>query len=314
METTMKKPLSLVLLLGLALGASIAQASDEEVGRPVDERRPLKPNASLEVSNVAGLIEVETWDKNELHLTGTLSDEVEKLEITGSDSRLRIEVKLPKRTRNVEDTNLHLMVPAGISLEASGVSADIRVRGIKGEVEANSVSGDVELQVESKNVEAQSVSGDVTVDAPQATTTRVESVSGDVVVRGIKGEVRGETVSGDVEVRAQSVRRVELQSVSGDLELDAELSADAEVEAETMSGEVRLLVPKLPDVRIDLETYSGDIERSELLPGFTGRRHKSHHGDDEDEVDEGREYSREGKGSGRLRLHSFSGDIVVRKR
>jgi len=300
----MNQPLTLILTLGLALGAASAGAADRE--RPIDERRPLKADARVEVSNVAGEITVEAWDRNELHLTGTLSEQVEKLEITGNEARLKIEVKLPKRTRNTEDTILRLKVPAGITLEADGVSADITVRGIRGDTEASTVSGDVELDVGSKNVEARSVSGDVTVRAPAA-VTRVESVSGDVTVRGARGEVRGETVSGDVEVQAQAARRIQLKSVSGDLELDADLAADAEVEAQTMSGDVRLSVPRLPDVDIDLETYSGEIARSELLPGFMGRRHS--HDDDE-----GREYSREGKGSGRVRLHSFSGDIVVRKK
>ena len=319
----MNKPLSLVLTLGLALASAAAWATDDE-GRPVDERRPLKPDARVEVSNVAGLIEVEAWDRKELHLTGHLSEQVEKLEITGNESRLKIEVKLPKRNRNVEDTVLRLKVPAGITLEADGVSADITVRGIKGEVEANTVSGDVRLEVGSKKVEARSVSGDVTVDAPSA-ETRVESVSGDVVVRGVKGEVRGETVSGDVNVRGTTARRIEVQSVSGDLELDVELAVDAEVEAETMSGDVHLNVPRLPDVNIDLETYSGEIEPSELLPGFPAKREhsrkRSRHDDDDDDEhdhdddeDENREYSRQGKGPGRVRLHSFSGDIVVRKR
>jgi DUF4097 and DUF4098 domain-containing protein YvlB len=306
METTMNKPLSLILTLGLALGAAAAGAADKE--RPIDERRPLKADARVEVSNVAGEITVEAWDKNELHLTGTLSEQVEKLEITGDASRLKIEVKLPRRTRNVEETILHLKVPAGITLEAEGVSADIAVRGVRGDVEVSSVSGDVELRVGSKNVEARSVSGDVTVEAPAATTTRVESVSGDVTVRGASGEVRGQTVSGDVEVRARVARQVRIKSVSGDLELEAELAADAEVEAETMSGDVRLLVPRLPDVAIDLETYSGDIERSELLPGYQGRRRS----DDRDH--QGSEYSREGKGPGRVRLRTFSGDIEVKKR
>ncbi|MGH8481787.1 MAG: DUF4097 family beta strand repeat-containing protein [Nevskiaceae bacterium] len=305
----MNKPLSLILTLGLALGAAAAGAADKE--RPVDERRPLKADARVEVSNVAGDITVEAWDRNELHLTGLLSEQVEKLEITGNESRLKIEVKLPKRTRNVDDTILHLKVPAGIALVATGVSADIDVRGIRGDVEASTVSGDIELDVGSKNVEARSVSGEVTVRAPSA-MTRVESVSGDIIVHGVRGEVRGETVSGDVEVRAQAARRVQIKSVSGDLEVHADLTADAEVEAKTMSGDVRLNVPQLPDVEIDLETYSGEIAPSELLPGL--RRGKRHSRDDDDDEHEGREYTREGKGPGRVRLHSFSGDIVVRKK
>ena len=133
------------LVLGLALGSVAAPARDRDRNgelRQVDEHRPLKADAQVEVSNVAGRIEVQTWDKNELHLTGTLSEEVEKLQITGDASHLRIEVKLPKRTRNVGDTELYLKVPAGISLEAQSVSADIRVDGIKCDLEASSVSGE----------------------------------------------------------------------------------------------------------------------------------------------------------------------------
>jgi len=291
----MNKPFPIALMLGAALFATAAWATDD--GRRIDERRPLKPDARVSVSNVAGSIEVEAWDKNELHLTGTLAEEVEKLEITGSESSLKIEVKLPKRTRNTGDTVLKLKVPAGIALDARGVSADITAKGLRGEIEAESVSGDIELDVASKRVEASSVSGDVTVRAP-AEATRVESVSGDVTVRGVKGELHSESVSGDVTVQAREVRVLEVKTVSGDLELDLELAREAKVTADTLSGEVRLTLPKLPEGEIELETFSGELE-SGLLPGLG-------HGV--------KDYQREGSGKGRLRLHSFSGDIVLKKR
>ena len=107
----------------------------------------------------------------------------------------------------------------------------------------------------------------------------------------------GEATLAGREWRAIDVAAL-LESVSGDLEMELELAEDdIEVEAETLSGEVRLTVPRLPDVEIDLETYSGQIERSELLPDARGK-----------------EYSRDGKGKGRVSLQSFSGDIEVRKK
>lgn len=289
----MNKPFAVSLTLAALLLAAPASAAD--AGRPVDERRPLKADARVAVSNVAGLIEVETWDKNELHLTGTLSEEVEKLEITGNESRLKIEVKLPQRTKNVEDTILKLKVPAGVSLEAEGVSADIRVKGLRGEIEAESVSGDIKLDVASKRIKASSVSGDVTLTAP-AEETRVESVSGDVTVRGARGEIRSESVSGDVEVHAREVKVLEAETVSGDFDLDLELARDAKVSVETLSGEVRITLPKLPEGEIDLETFSGGFDSMWPLGNAD------------------REYNRDGEGSGRLRLHSFSGDIILKKK
>jgi DUF4097 and DUF4098 domain-containing protein YvlB len=292
----MKKIVPVVLLLGAALLAAPAWATDEV--RSIDERRPLKADARVSVSNVAGLIQVEAWDRKELHLTGTLASEVEKLEITGSESSLKIEVKLPERTRNVEASELRLKVPAGITLDADGVSADVKVTGLSGPIEAKSVSGDVRIDVASKKVKASTVSGDVTVHAPSATDTRAASVSGDVDIRAASGEVRGESVSGDVTVQAGEMKRLDLESVSGDLEVDGELTRDSEVSVETLSGSVVLLLSKLPDIELDMETFSGELESAWSPRPASGVK----------------EFHRDGEGRGRIKLNSFSGDIELKKK
>ena len=290
---------SLILLtLGLVLAAPV-QAHREHDGdsRPIDEHRPIKADARLMIRNVAGIIEVDSWGKKELEITGELGPDVEKLEITGNESSMRIEVKLPKGNEDVDaDTRLRIKVPAGVTIEAEGVSADVRVRGMRGPVTAESVSGDVRIDVESATVKASSVSGDVSVDAP-ATDARVNSVSGDVSVRRVKGEVRAESVSGDLHIQASELKSLEAETVSGDLELDLELARDAEVSVETLSGEVRVALPTEPDGQVRVETFSGEIRS----PWWTL------HEDD-------KEFRRDGSGKGRLRLHSFSGDIVVHKR
>lgn len=287
----MNKTYPTALLLG-ALLAAPAWGADS---RPIDERRPLKPDARISVDNVAGLIEVEAWDRNELHLTGELDAEVKDLVISGSESKLSIEVKLPRISRNVGPTTLRLKVPAGVSFEADAVSADVRVHGLRGVLDIDSVSGDVTIHAESKRVEVGTVSGDVTVSAP-AEDTRVASVSGDVMVRGVRGDVRGESVSGDVRLAGGLVRKLDLETVSGDLEVDAELAADCDVSVETLSGNVRLTVPKLPEGNLEMETFSGDLT-SAFAPGVRGK--EIHH---------------EGNGRGSVSLSSFSGDIEVKKK
>ena len=293
----MNQTFSIALTLGALLLAAPAWGTDE---RPVDERRPLKADARVSVKNVAGLNQVEAWDKNELHLTGELAPEVEKLEITGNESSLRIVVRVPKHTRNVTQTRLSLRVPAGISLEAEGVSADVTVKGLRGPVEVESVSGDVRLDVASTRVKAESVSGDVTVQAP-ASDVRAASVSGDVTLRGVRGEVRGESVSGDVRVFAGAeLRKLDLESVSGDLEIEieAELAADCDVSAETLSGSIVLAVPRLPGGDVEMQTFSGDLSSAwSPAPGRGAR-----------------EFRHEGGGKGRVKLHSFSGDVELKKK
>ena len=279
--------------------AVLAHDHDRDRGDPprmVDEHRPLKPDASVSVSNVAGLIDVESWDKNELSLTGELSEEVESLEITGSPSDLSIKVKLTRNTNDVGDTRLRLKVPTGTRLDADSVSADIRVRGLGGALKVRSVSGDLQLRVGSGKVDAQSVSGRIQLEAPSA-NTRIETVSGDIKVTGPKGEFHGETVSGDLAVKAADVARFSAETVSGDLHLELDLGKDADVNVETLSGEVNLSVPALPDGRIEMETFSGELV--------------SEWGKVEEDA---KEWRRDGNGKGRVYLHSFSGDIQLRKR
>jgi DUF4097 and DUF4098 domain-containing protein YvlB len=294
--TMMNKPLSLALLLGTLLATTAVGAADAD--RRVDERRPLKPNAQVSVNNIAGVIRVETWDRNELHLTGALSEEVEALEITGSDASLRIKVKVPERTRNIGHTQLELKVPAGVSIDAQGVSADIIIKGLRGALAAQTVSGDVRADVASERVKTASVSGDVDVHAPSSSDTRAQSVSGDVLVRGVTGEVRAESVSGDVRVEAGELKRVDLESVSGDLHVEGTLTRDSDVNVETLSGSVTLAVPKLPGSALEMGTFSGGLS-SEWSPGPRGGA---------------KEFRQEGEGRGRVRLHSFSGDIELKKK
>ena len=293
---------SLILTLCLALAAPAwahrGHGDDEDRGsRAVNEHRPLKADARVNVRNVAGVIEVEAWERKELEITGELGEDVEKLEITGNESSIRIEVKLPKDDHDIDaDTRLRIKVPAGVTLEAEGVSADVRVRDLKGPVTAESVSGDVRLDVQSAKVRASSVSGDVNVQAP-ATDVRVNSVSGDVTLRGARGEVRAETVSGDLHLQATELKSLEAETVSGDLDVDIDSGRDADINIETLSGEVRLGLPASPEGDVRVETFSGEIHSPWFKVG-----------------EDDREYRRDGNGKGRLRVHSFSGDILLRKR
>lgn len=306
----MNTPFSTILFAGLTLLAANAWAAE---GRPINETRPLKADARLSVSNVAGSIEIETWGKNEMQLTGTLAPEVERLVIEGDADHLTVEVKLPRRSRRTGDTILKLKVPAGIELKAEGVSADIKARGLKGPIEAASVSGDITLEVASERIEAESVSGDVQITASTA-EVRVETVSGDITLRGAKGEVRSESVSGSVKVEAREVRRLQAESVSGDLHFDLQLTKDAEVSVETLSGEVVMTLPALPDLDLDFETFSGDLESAfgRLVSETQSRRRHDDDGDEDD--DQGKHYRRHGSGRGHMHLQSFSGDIILKKR
>ena len=104
----------------------------------LDQSWPVSADATVSVSNVAGEIDIATWDKNEVHLSGFLGTGQE-LEVKESSSGIRIEVLNKDGDDDYDETVLKLMIPAGASVEASGVSADITIVDSKGA----SISADV---------------------------------------------------------------------------------------------------------------------------------------------------------------------------
>ena len=278
------------------LGALLGLSGTATAGTPINERHALNADGRLTVKNIAGSIEIRAWDRNEVQISGSLGRDAEKLEIGGNASALKIEVRYPRKNRGgMEETQLRLQVPAGITLEVEAVSADVRVIGTRGPVKASSVSGDVSLDVGASRVEANSVSGDVHLRA-SSTDTRLASVSGDLRADGVRGTLKAETVSGDLEVAGGPFKALSAESVSGDLQLDVSLDEAVQLTAETLSGDIALLLPKAPDARVVMKTFSGEL-RNRYDAVESGER---------------RNYDRSiGSGKGSIKLNSFSGDIMV---
>ena len=127
------------------------------------------------------------------------------------------------RNNNDVSVNFTVRLPAGVRIEASGVSSDVHVTGATAGVSANSVSGDVVLA---------DVAGDI----------KVNSVSGDVQVRGATtGSIKANSVSGDVEIFVDQLNGtgdLDFSTVSGDVEITLPANLDATVRMTTLSGEL----------------------------------------------------------------------------
>ena len=285
-------------VVALAAAAAFAAPGFARADQNIDQTRPLHPDASVSVINCAGSIAVETWDKNLLSLTGRLGEGVEKLLVEGDADKLRIEVKLPRFAHNVEDTQLRLRVPAGVNLDLDSVSADVSVHGTRGSVKTRTVSGDVNLLVDSPSVVAQTISGNLHLEAPSR-DTQVKSVSGDLSLKGVRGDLLAETVSGDVHVDGGEFSRLRLKSVSGAFNVEAALADAARAELDTLSGDIELGLPAATNASATLNTSSGDLSSD-----FAGSIKE----------DARKTTLTLGTGKAQVSLHSFSGDVQLRKK
>lgn len=282
--------LTLALLVGIAAPAWAA--------KPIDETRQLNPRGRVTIENVKGRIQVQVWDKPQVHIGGSLGDGVERFEVEGNEDSLDIEVKYPNNSRNSEPTTLLLQVPTLASLDIEGVAVDIDVTGTAGaELDINSVSGNVTVAGAPRQADIQSVSGEmrVTLNSNQVS---VQSVSGNVNLRGrLNGTVEAETVSGDLEVdtRGERLHHLTASSVSGNIGIRGALADGGKIGTESVSGNIAITMPKSLSAKVSGESFSGDLR----APGAHVNRAKYGPGSDFEQ--------RYGSGNGEIRIETFSG-------
>lgn len=292
------RPLSLPLLLLAA--AAFAQT-------PIDETRPLDARGRIDIDNVKGRIEVHAWDRDEVKISGSLGEGVEKLVVEGDRQHLIVQVRYPKgggwggRDKS-GPTELLLNVPRRADLEIESVSANVHVTGVAPSVlSINTVSGDVAAAAAPAKASIDTVSGDLILTLNSADVD-VQSVSGDMVLRGrLNGDIDAEAVSGNIEiaVNGERVHGLKANTVSGDVSIHTALAPKGEISMESVSGDLLLRLPKDVSAQARGESFSGDLKAT----GVTIEKRQG----------PGSSFStRYGDGSGDISLQTFSGSAEIR--
>jgi len=288
--------------LALAIAALwVAPFSAASAGTPVDREIDAGAKGTVEVRNVSGSIDVGGWNRHTVHVTGMLSDNVERLDVVRDGDRVRVEVVLHKdwHSADREGTSLKISVPQGSRLEASAVSSSIGVRGVEGEQELNSVSGSITTEALGSDLTLSTVSGSVTAQGHDGSAVaRARSVSGSVELIDISGEISAEAVSGSIEVKGAKISRAMLNTVSGRASLRGGLADDARVELTSTSGMLEMQFTGKAEADYDLQSFSGSI-KSCFGPPVT----QAQYGPQREQR------FREGASNARVHAHTMSGRI-----
>lgn len=274
---------------------------------PVDQTRALDARGHIEIDNLKGRIQVRGWDRNEVHITGSLGTGVEKLVIEGSGDHLEVRAQYPKqlgawRGDRTGPTELLLQVPLRASLDIQSVSANVDVDGVApDDLGVDTVSGDIVVAAAPRHADINSVSGSqrVTINSDDV---KVEAVSGAIDLRGrLNGEVHAETVSGrlSIDTAGGRLQRLQAGTVSGGVDVRTALAEGGHIKAETVSGDIRLRLPRALSARVSGETFSGSLK----APGAHVKK---------DEFGPGSRFEQSyGNGSADVRMESFSGDAEL---
>jgi DUF4097 and DUF4098 domain-containing protein YvlB len=289
-------------LPGLLVSALVPFAAANGAA-PFDRTVDADARGTVDVHNIAGSVEIKGWERPSVHVSGTLGDNVERVDVRRDGSRVMVEVVMRdgSRSRSSEGTRLTIEAPRASTLEVSTVSANISAREIEGEQRLSSVSGTIDAEAFASDVNVSSVSGGVTVHGHgSAGLTRVRSISGQVRLTDVAGQVEAQAVSGSVEVASNQLERATLNSISGRITLSGALGEHARADLTTTSGSLNMTFAGTAAAEYDLTTFSGSIDPC-FGPPVSEPRNGS----------ERQHRFREGDSDARVRANTMSGSITL---
>jgi DUF4097 and DUF4098 domain-containing protein YvlB len=281
----------------LLAAASVCHAAD----RDFEQKVKADPRGSVRISNVAGRVNVQGWDRAEVEVKARLSGDVERVEVSSDNGRTTIKVILPRQSWHGGEADLQIHVPEHSDVDVSAVSAEVETQRVLGMQRLTTVSGVIHAEFV-KDLEAKTVSGDLRLKGQsEPGDVRISSVSGDVFLERGGGDVEVTSVSGDLILDVASVSMVRTRTTSGDLSLRGALSRDGSVEADTISGDVTVRVKPQAGFEYEATSFSG------VIGNCFGKHaeNTSTHGPGT------RLIGTAGDGRGRVRVKSMSGDVAI---
>ncbi len=294
-NTGFLRSLVLVCVLLASCGASLAETS-------VNEKGKADSDGLVIIENIAGSIEIYGWDKNEVKVEGTLSDEVEGLAFKATGKKTIIKVKYPRNIRSINTgADLVIYVPQESSLEIESISCPVEINKFKGNLSAEVISGNVTLAGDCDEVEISSISGDISIVGDCA-NLKLESISGKIEANGERGEVSASSITGRITLLYNTFIDLEVESVDSRVLVEGALAKGGKMELESISGNITVVLPEDISAEFSIETFSGSI--GEAYGHTAGKVSKYAPGREMEFV--------VGSGDGRVEISTFSGDIKIK--
>jgi hypothetical protein len=238
-----------------------------------------------------------------------------ELSVDRSGSTVKVAVTGPEGFWRNSRLDMHLTVPASLSLKVKAVSGLVEVQRMRGSVDATTASGrlrvtgarqvnattasgDLDISHVSESVAARSVTGQLSVRQVSG-DVQVSTASSRVTLEAISGALHTDTISGGIAVRGYAGREATINTTSGRVTASLSNPLLGRFFARSMSGSILVTLPPDSDCVVDLASRFGHVGSD--LPLYQAKHAR------------GRLRGRLGVGRGRLVLISTSGAIAANR-
>jgi DUF4097 and DUF4098 domain-containing protein YvlB len=289
-----------LVLTGLAaLAAGAAARADEH---SFNQQVNADPHGTVEISNVAGKVEVSGWDQPQVSVQASFTSGIDSVDVESHRGRTTIAVRQHGGHWSTAQAYLQIKIPRSSDLEVNGVSAHIVSTGVIGTQQLKTVSGSINADISQADVEAKTLSGEVVLRGDgKPGTLHVSSISGSIKVDHWAGDMEAASVSGSLTAKLDSVRSVRARTTSGRMEIEGKLTKDGDLDLQTVSGSVRLRAGYEGGYEYEAHSFSGHIDSCFNQEPESTRRYGL-----------GRQLNgTRGNGSAHVRVKTMSGEIEL---
>ncbi len=245
--------LSLFTIALLSAGVALA-------GQKIDQTLTTGPEGRVSIDVMSGEVQIKSWDKNEVKVTGELDDDAEGFQFEQNNNRVVFKVHMPRQRwgswKDDSGSELTFWVPKDSELRFEGVNTDVSVSEVDGGSRINTVNGDIEASKLKRRVSLETVNGKV-FSANLEGKIKLMTVNGEIDDRDSLGELEIEAVNGDIRTVSQA-NEVTVNNVNGDMNLT--LKDIKELEINTVNGDIGMSLQTQKRAKVYISTVGGDAD------------------------------------------------------
>lgn len=209
----------------------------------------------------SGTLSVETWDRDSVHLEGTLGANAS---LFGGGARTHIKLGIEARSNGdstLPQARVQVRVPRRARLWIKMIDGQLAVSGTREELEAYTVRGSIVVRNVAGNTSVESIDAPVTITDASG-NLRVRGSRGAVSLKGIRATMSVSTVSGKVGLLG-SIAEGRVETIGGRIEVDG-VAPGGTLELQSHNGVLDIRVPKSRIPLLDLSSRSGTVRGKEL--------------------------------------------------
>ena len=248
--------------------------------------------SKLELRNHEGPVTVTVWNRQAVRVRAEHDDE-SRISVDVAGNMVRVS---GRGRYGPEPVAFELTVPADMALQIFSQEGDVRITGSRAAVEIQSVEGAITLEGGRGSVRLHSVAGDLVIRGASGRLS-FTTVDGEIRASDLEGDIQATTVDGAIELSGVRSGGVEASTVDGDISMTGEVRAEGRYHLSSHDGDVTLTAPAI-DATVAISTFEGDFTSDfPVTVNATGRKMTF----------------TLGKGSARIELESFDGEVALRR-